>query len=141
MVLMANTLSCCSMVREMLSSRITLIFSFLISLTLPIYRHTLPLEYSATINNSTGTWSGKARIPADYFPPDVTLFNAYAIHGTGDERKYEALYESSGPQPDFHRLEKFQPIDFSKLQPKNKDSELSALWRVSIEESEMAKNQ
>ena len=37
------------------------------------------------------------------FPPDVSLYNAYAIHGTGDDRVYEALYESSGPQPDFHR--------------------------------------
>ena len=106
-----------------------------------MFRHTLPLEYSASISNSTGTWTGRARIPANYFPPDVTLFNAYAIHGTGDGRIYEALYESSGPQPDFHRLEKFQPIEFSRLLPNNKGSELSALWRVSIEESELAKNQ
>ena len=55
------------------------------------------------INNETMTWTGEARIPADYFPPEVTLFNAYAIHGTADDRKYEALYESSGPQADFHR--------------------------------------
>jgi len=102
-------------------------------------KHTLPLEYSATINNETMTWTGEARIPADYFPPEVTLFNAYAIHGTADDRKYEALYESSGPQADFHRLEKFQPIEFSELLPSNKGSELSSLWKVSIEESELAK--
>ena len=68
-----------------------------------ICRHTLPLEYRASIDNNTGLWTGHARIPGDYFPPDVTLFNAYAIHGTGEDRVYEALYESSGPQPDFHR--------------------------------------
>ena len=104
-------------------------------------------------------WRGEARLPRDYFPPDVTLFNAYAIHGTQDtDRFYEALYESSGPQPDFHRcvnndmfyvktysmlhtlkfrLEKFQPIDFSKILPTNAGSELSSLWRVSIEESKL----
>ena len=63
----------------------------------------MPLEYTATINRETKTWSGEARVPLSYFPPDVTLFNAYAIHGTGEERKYEALFEVSGPQPDFHR--------------------------------------
>lgn len=69
----------------------------------PHFRHTLPLEYSASIDQAAGVWRGEARIPGDYFPPDVTLFNAYAIHGTGADRAYEALYESSGPQADFHR--------------------------------------
>ena len=68
----------------------------------------------------------------------MTLFNAYAINGDADNRHYEALYESSGPQPDFHRLEKFQPIDMSTILPGNKGSELSALWRVSIEEAKHA---
>ena len=72
-----------------------------------------------------------------YFPPDVTLFNAYAIHGTGEERKYEALYEVSGPQADFHRIEKFQPADFKDIMPGNKGSELSSLWRVAIEEDKL----
>ena len=35
------------------------------------------------------------------------------------------------------RLEKFQPIDFSKILPTNAGSELSSLWRVSIEESKL----
>ena len=70
---------------------------------IPNFRHTLPLEFSASIDHNAGVWTGEARIPADYFPPNVTLFNAYAIHGTGEDRAYEALYESSGPQADFHR--------------------------------------
>ena len=73
----------------------------------PNFRHTLPLEYSASIDHAAGVWTGEARIPGDYFPPDVTLFNAYAIHGTGEDRAYEALYESSGPQADFHRSHKY----------------------------------
>ena len=48
---------------------------------------------------------------------------------------YEALYESSGPQADFHRLEKFQPIDFEYILPDNKLAQLSPLWERSIAES------
>jgi len=101
-------------------------------------KHSLPLEYTATIDKTRGTWEGVAKIPSQYFPPDVTLFNAYAIHGTGDDRIYEALYESSGPQPDFHRLEKFQPIDFKYLLPDNRDSPLSDAWTQAIAESDKA---
>ena len=102
-------------------------------------RHTLPLEYTAEIDRDTGTWTGEARIPMDYFPPDVSLFNAYAIHGTGEERKYEALYEVSGPQADFHRIDKFQPADFKDIMPGNRGSGLSSLWRVAIEEDKLKK--
>ena len=102
-------------------------------------RHTLPLEYSAQIDKDTGTWTGEARVPMDYFPPDVSLFNAYAIHGTGEGRKYEALYEVSGPQADFHRIEKFQPADFTEIMPGNRGSQLSSLWRVAIEEDKLKK--
>ena len=35
------------------------------------------------------------------------------------------------------RLEKFQPIDFSPILPSNAGSELSSLWKVSIEESKL----
>jgi len=100
-------------------------------------KHTLPLEYSAIIDHTAGVWRGEARIPGDYFPPDVTLFNAYAIHGTEADRAYEALYESSGPQADFHRLEKFQPINFNEVLQSNSGSDLSSLWRVSIDEAEL----
>ena len=51
-------------------------------------------------------------------------------HGNPD--RYEARYESSGPQPDFHRLEKFQSIDFQYILPDNKAAELSAIWKTSI---------
>ena len=51
--------------------------------------------------------------------------------------RYEALYESSGPAPDFHRLSKFQPIDFKYLLPDNKDSKLSATWETAIAEAKV----
>ena len=52
-------------------------------------------------------------------------------------QRYEALYESSGPSPDFHRLSKFQPIDFQYLLPDNKDSKLSATWETAIAEAKV----
>lgn len=53
----------------------------------------LPLNFTSSINN--GNWSGCAFVPASYFPPKVTKFNAYAIHGSGPGRVYEALYPAS----------------------------------------------
>ncbi|CAH1777584.1 unnamed protein product, partial [Owenia fusiformis] len=92
-------------------------------------KHSLPVDYTSKINGST--WTGLARIPLNYFPPNVTMFNAYAIHGSGNQRMYEALYpteEGKYTGPDFHRLDYFQPIDFAKLAPENTNAELSNLW-------------
>ena len=117
------------------------------------YRHSLPLVYTASVDEVAKRWEGRATIPLSYFPPNVTLFNAYAIHGVGESRRkveiadarmmnrfrYEALYESSGPAPDFHRLSKFQPIDFQYLLPDNKGSNLSATWKTAIAEAKVSK--
>ncbi|GAB6023205.1 hypothetical protein CHUAL_008024 [Chamberlinius hualienensis] len=95
----------------------------------------LPLQYEASINSSTSTWEAKALIPKDYFPPNVTQFNAYAIHGSDPARAYESLYpcpngEYSGP--DFHRLQYFQPINFGALIPDNPNSDLSQTWQDAL---------
>lgn len=93
----------------------------------------LPLNFSATIDGST--WEGRAYIPQDYFPPNVTKFNGYAIHGSGDARQYESLYpcpQGEYPGPDFHRLEYFQPIDFGALMPDNPNSDLSQIWQDAL---------
>ena len=37
-------------------------------------------------------WFGTAWIHGEYFPKHVSKFNAYAIHGSGAKRVYEALY-------------------------------------------------
>merc|ERR1719308_256423 len=95
-------------------------------------KHSLALVYNATINTEGKTWRGEARIPHTYFPPKVTKFNAYAIHGVDDGRIYEALYEVSGPQPDFHRLEKFQPLQLGTLLEENNNEELSDIWKQAI---------
>ena len=52
----------------------------------------LPLEYKAI--RLGDLWQGQAIIPAVYFPKEVIKMNAYAIHGSGDKRTYEALYST-----------------------------------------------
>ncbi|KAJ8298387.1 hypothetical protein KUTeg_024918 [Tegillarca granosa] len=74
----------------------------------------LDIEYKASLDNG-GFWTGEAVIPGELFPPKVSKFNAYTIHGSGDTRVYQALYpvpEGKFKTPDFHRLEYFQTIDF-----------------------------
>ena len=50
----------------------------------------MPIEYIATKEKTL--WKGEAVIPASYLPPKVTKWNAYAMHGTGDSRHFEALH-------------------------------------------------
>ena len=52
----------------------------------PFPRHSLPMDYSAKIDEERKMWTGIARVPADYFPPNVNRWNAYAIHGTDESR-------------------------------------------------------
>ncbi|GFR21959.1 UPF0462 protein C4orf33 homolog, partial [Trichonephila clavata] len=94
----------------------------------------LPVEYQATINQQNNTWRGIASIPKAYFPPGVNRFNAYAIHGSGDGRQYEALFPvptSHFTHPDFHRLEFFRYIAFDKLLAI--DSALSEEWKNALQ--------
>ena len=51
------------------------------------FRHSLPLVYTASVDEVGKRWEGRAIIPSSYFPPNVTLFNAYAIHGVGESRR------------------------------------------------------
>ena len=44
------------------------------------------MDYTSNIIEDKKLWTGIARVPVDYFPTNVSLFNAYAIHGTGDDR-------------------------------------------------------
>ena len=71
----------------------------------------------------------------DYFPPGVTKFNAYSIHGTDNDRIYEVLFPVPGPFPDFHRLELFQLIDFNRLRPDNDSADLSEVWKSALQKN------
>ncbi|VDK44296.1 unnamed protein product [Anisakis simplex] len=64
-------------------------------------------------------------IPLAYFPAGVETFNAYAIHGSGEERVYEAyspVTDGSYDEPDFHRLQFFKRIDIRRLIPEGFNS-------------------
>lgn len=48
------------------------------------------MEFSATTDGKK--WKGEALVPWAYFPPNVNKMNSYAIHGSGENRTYEALF-------------------------------------------------
>lgn len=50
------------------------------------------MVYSVSVNKDVNTWKGVAQIPLAYIPKGVDKMNAYAIHGSGDNRVYESLY-------------------------------------------------
>lgn len=69
-------------------------------------------SYSAKIDDKI--WSGNYIIPSKYMPPNLSKFNAYAIHGTDPVRQYLALFPTplgKYENPDFHRLDYFQKFE------------------------------
>lgn len=70
-------------------------------------REQLEIRYTASIDGDR--WRGEALIPWKYLPARPNRFNCYAIHGT-EPRRYLAMTPVPGPQPDFHRLERFTAL-------------------------------
>ncbi len=64
---------------------------------------------SCHVTRHDGRWSGHLRLARSLLPETLRAFNAYAIHGLGDARRYLAAHPVPGDQPDFHRLEHFAP--------------------------------
>jgi len=78
----------------------------------------LPMQYSSKINEVSKTWTGRAEVPLSYLPRGVRKLNAYAIHGSGDDRTYEALYPTPKGKydaPNFHRLGYFKDFDIKDI--------------------------
>jgi len=84
----------------------------------------LPLtNYSAICSTVSGRWLGEAFIPGEYFPCNITKFNAFGMHGSEPtNRVHVALFpvpHGKYEAPDFHRLEAFGPISLgTELNPK-----------------------
>jgi hypothetical protein len=57
-------------------------------------------------------WRGVAIVPLSYLPPQIAHANAYAIHGSGERRRYLAASPVPGKGPDFHRLEAFPRVEW-----------------------------
>lgn len=72
----------------------------------------LPLVFDAQIEAET--WRGVAEVPWSYLPKGPWTGNAYAIHGTGEQRRYRAAFPVPGTAPDFHQPDRFRPLDLEK---------------------------
>jgi hypothetical protein len=75
-----------------------------------VTRKGLPIRYETELLGKR--WRGAALVPLAYLPPQIERANAYAIHGSNDQRRYSAAYPVPGPAPDFHRLEAFGRIEW-----------------------------
>ncbi|KAM9857286.1 UPF0462 protein C4orf33 homolog isoform 2-T2 [Aulostomus maculatus] len=97
------------------------------------FQQQLPMVFNATI--TADRWTGEAVVPWEYFPPGVNRMNSYAIHGSGEERTYEALYpipkdqQVEGQKPDFHRLEYFQQFCLESIMGEGWIQPESHLWK------------
>lgn len=74
--------------------------------------HHKALSYSASIVGSR--WQGQADIPVSWVPEGTLSWNAYAIHGEGERRRYLAMTPVPGDAPDFHRLHCFEAAPFGR---------------------------
>lgn len=69
----------------------------------------LRLEFEAA--REDGRWRGMAWVPWSVLPPTPWVGNAYTIHGPPEARRYHAWVPVPGSRPDFHRLDRFVPLD------------------------------
>ncbi|XP_020908241.1 UPF0462 protein C4orf33 homolog [Exaiptasia diaphana] len=99
-----------------------------------MFKDKLDMDFSAKIDKENKTWTGSALIPLEYFPPCVVKANAFAIHGSDEERQYEALYPADDKfsTPDFHRLQFFKELDFKSMFPSDWTQPVSSLWSERI---------
>jgi len=61
----------------------------------------LPIEYDATVHGDR--WTGTAKIDKSLLPDGPHRWNATAIHGSGEERRYLSWLPLPGEAPDFHQ--------------------------------------
>lgn len=75
----------------------------------------------------------------------ITKFNAYALHGSDNERHFEALYavtDGTIKEPDFHRLEFFGTLDSRRIIPEGynrqpfNDMKYGDMWAEATKASE-----
>ncbi|XP_020637196.3 UPF0462 protein C4orf33 homolog [Pogona vitticeps] len=97
-----------------------------------VCKQELPLMFE--VSRTHAKWTGKAHLPWNYFPPSIDKFNAFAIHGSGVDRTYEALYPvdhnkiGEEQKPDFHRLEYFKSFNLKLLMGEDWKQPGSDLW-------------
>ena len=67
-----------------------------------------------------------------YFPPGVDKFNAYSIHGSGDQRIFRSLFPVPGEFPDFHRTQDFGSFNKRGLSCQSQEG-FSDVWQKALE--------
>ncbi|XP_060134583.1 UPF0462 protein C4orf33 homolog isoform X1 [Zootoca vivipara] len=99
-----------------------------------VCKQELPLMFE--VSRTCVKWNGKAHLPWSYFPPATNKFNAFAIHGSGVNRTYEALFPVpqhdivAKQKPDFHRLEYFKCLNLKLLMGEDWKQPESDLWAL-----------
>jgi hypothetical protein len=73
----------------------------------------LPLS-PAVERKEEGRWGGSVTIPKTFCPTPIRSWNAYSIHGVGDNRVFSAMNSGLGP-PDFHQLSCFVPFPMNTI--------------------------
>ncbi|KAI1733340.1 piezo non-specific cation channel, r-Ras-binding domain-containing protein [Ditylenchus destructor] len=103
----------------------------------------IELQVENTLQGSE--WICTMQIPLAYFPGRVTKFNAYALHGSDNERHFEALYavtDGTVKEPDFHRLDFFGTLDSRRIIPEGynrqpfNDMKYGDMWAEATKASE-----
>ncbi len=70
-----------------------------------IVRKEIPMQYEAL--DGDGRWVGNGFVERKWLPEKIVRANAFAIHTTGDKRRYCCHTPLPGPQPDFHQPDRF----------------------------------
>lgn len=61
----------------------------------------LPMDFR--VERDEKRWWGEARILRKWLPLSCIRANAFAIHGTGEKRRYLCAHAMGGKSPDFHQ--------------------------------------
>jgi len=73
-------------------------------------RQGMPIDFVVgryTCRRGATRWTGLARVPSEWIPHKCDKWNAFAIQGVGESRRYLAWRPAGGDVPDFHKLAAF----------------------------------
>lgn len=69
------------------------------------------------VRRAGGRWRATVLVPDAIVPPRVVRWNAFAIHGTKDGRRWLAAAPTGGDRPDFHRPDAFPELTTGQRGP------------------------
>ena len=64
-----------------------------------------------SVEHHADRWHGRATIPAALLPTGLARWNAHALHGQGEARRYLSALPARGARPDFHRPDVTEALD------------------------------